>query len=161
MDDDAVDFALMAWREDGRWQVAALPPRAADSLDQLLHAVRQQPSDAGSIGLVSVADDFFLAVRVQGEHVRLLLSDVTAGHDWPLARDVLDHLGIPAPDADDLDAVQPAGDVMIFADLGLDPAEVDVLCNDLDLYPDEVLGSVAARLGFGEQYDAVLESLPG
>ena len=36
-----------------------------------------------------------------------------------------------------------------------------MLCEDLDLYPDEQIGSVAARLGFGEQYEAVVESALG
>jgi len=28
--------------------------------------------------------------------------------------------------------------------------ELGALCDDLDLYPDEMLGTIAARLGFGE-----------
>ena len=30
--------------------------------------------------------------------------------------------------------------------------ELTLLCEDLDLYPDEVLGSVAKRIGFGELF---------
>ena len=40
MDDDA-GYAVAAWREDGRWSVAALPPRATESLDSFLAALRQ------------------------------------------------------------------------------------------------------------------------
>ena len=30
--------------------------------------------------------------------------------------------------------------------------------DDFDLYPDEMLGDIAARLGFGEQFDAVVDA---
>ena len=61
--------------------------------------------------MVSVADDFFIAVRVFGDDERILLSDVTAAEDWPLAREVLERLELPLPDEDDLDTMQPAGDL--------------------------------------------------
>ena len=32
-----------------------------------------------------------------------------------------------------------------------------LLCDDLDLYADEVAASVAARLGFGEQFEAAVD----
>jgi putative tRNA adenosine deaminase-associated protein len=160
VDEGAIDFVLLAWREDGRWGVEALPNRAADSLDALVHTARQQPSDGGAIALVSVADDFFIAVRVQGDEERVLLSDVTAAQDWDLAREVLDSAGVPIPEGDDLDAVQPGGDLQLFADLGVDAIEIDLLCSDLELFPDEALGRIAARAGFGEQFDLAVESLP-
>ena len=43
----------------------------------------------GTIGLVAVGDDFFVAVRILGDEVLVFLSDVTASVDWPLARQVL------------------------------------------------------------------------
>ena len=33
MDAEDIDFALVAWREDGRWQVERLAPKVADHLD--------------------------------------------------------------------------------------------------------------------------------
>ena len=104
------------------------------------------PGEAGSIGLVSVADDFFVAVRVFGEEERILLSDVTAAQDWPIAREVLERLELPMPDDDDLEQVQPAGDLGVFADMGVPAMDVAMLCEDLDLYPDEI--SARSRRGW-------------
>jgi putative tRNA adenosine deaminase-associated protein len=148
----ATDFAVAAYREDGQWVVATLPPSAAEGLEGLVHAIRQQPGDGGSIGMVSVADDFFVAVRVFGDDERILLSDVTAAEDWPLAREVLEWLELPMPDDEDLEQMQPAGDLAVFADLGVPAMEVAMLCEDEDLYPDEMLDSLASRLGFGEEF---------
>jgi putative tRNA adenosine deaminase-associated protein len=160
MDEDAVDFALAAWREDGRWVVDTLPTRTVDSIETLVASLRAQPSESGVLGFVSIAEDFFLAVRVHGDDTRILLSDVTAAQDWPLARQAVEQLGVPMPEGDELDEVQPAGDLRIFEDLGVGPDEVDLLCGDPELYPDEMLAGIANRIGFGEQFDAALESLP-
>ena len=56
-------------------------------------------------------------------------------------------------DDEDLDQVLPAGDMSIFADLGVDEMDLGVLSGDLDLFPDEALASIARRLGFGQAHD--------
>jgi putative tRNA adenosine deaminase-associated protein len=159
MDEDALDFAIAAWREEGRWQVDVLPTRTTDSLDALVTALQAQPGDGGVLGFVSVAEEFFLAVRTGGT-TRFLLSDVAAADDWPLAREAVERMGVPMPEGEELDEIQPAGDLRIFDDLGVGPDEIDLLCGDLDLYPDEMLARVAARAGFGDLFDATLEGLP-
>jgi putative tRNA adenosine deaminase-associated protein len=156
--ESAADFAVVAYQEDGRWQAAPLPPKVADGLHSLIAALRQQPAEGGTIGLVSVDEDFFVAVRLQGHGVRLLLSDVTAAVESPIARDVLDELELPVPEGEDLDQVQPAGDLALFTDLGLDAMELGALCDDLELYPDEMLASIAARLGFGEPFQRAVDA---
>src|SRR3712207_2280146 len=88
-DDSLTDFAVAASRDEGEWDVMPLPPRAAQDLDSLIAALRQLQTAGGVVGLVSVADDFFVAVRLLGDDVRLLLSDVSAAADWPIAGDVL------------------------------------------------------------------------
>jgi putative tRNA adenosine deaminase-associated protein len=94
--------------------------------------------------------------------VSVFLSDLTASVDWPLARQVLDYLDIPVPeDDDDLDQVFPAGDLSIFADLGIDEMELGALSGDLDMYPYEVLESIARRLGFGQALNRALGGLGG
>ncbi len=157
--DSGVDFAVIAVREDGRWQVGALPNKVGGELSALLHVLRQQPGDDGALGFVCVGEDFFVAARVGGEKDRLLLSDVTCCEEWPLAAAVLDHLGLDHPEGEELDEVTPGGDLAIFADLGVSAMDLAMLCEDLDLYPDEQIGSLAARLGFGDQFDAVLDTL--
>lgn len=154
--DEMVDFAIAAYREEGEWQVTALPPRAAADLDTLLHALRQAPAETGTLGMVSVDDDFFVLARVRGDHVRLLLSDITAATEWPLARAVVDALDLPVPDEDD-DA-QPAGDMSILADLGCSAMDLAVLCDENDLYPDEILEDIASRIGFASEYAAAVDT---
>lgn len=149
-----VDFALVAYREEGVWQLEELSPRTVADVESLATELRRYPGDGGALGLVSVDEDFFVLVRVLGEHVRVLLSDITAAGEWPIARSVVDFLGLPQPDPDD-DQL-PAGDPAIVADLGLDAMAMGALLDDFELYPDEMLGDVAHRLGFGRQYDELL-----
>jgi putative tRNA adenosine deaminase-associated protein len=156
-DEMAADFALSAVREDGVWSVTPLPPAAANDLKQMVHVLRQQPGDAGAIGLLSFAEDFFVIVRIVGDDIRLLLSDVTAAFDAPFASQVLDQLGLSMPDGDDEDDIEPAGDLDLLEDLGASPLLLAELCDDLDLYPDDVFGQVAEQLGFSEQYDAAIQ----
>jgi putative tRNA adenosine deaminase-associated protein len=154
--ESAADFAVAVSREEDRWQVTSLPPRVADGLHPLLAALRQQWGEGGVIGLVSVAEDFFVAARMTTADVRLLLSDATAAIEWPLARQVLDELQVAVPEDDE--HVAPAGDLAIFADLGMDAMELGAMCDDLDLYPDEVLSGIAARLGFGDQFERAVDT---
>ncbi|MHB1614530.1 MAG: tRNA adenosine deaminase-associated protein [Actinomycetes bacterium] len=152
------DFALVAYREDGRWEVSLLPPRSADDLDSLLRALRQQPSEGGTLGLVSVADDFFLLARLTAGETRLLLSDLTAATEWPLAAQVLQTLDVTVPEEEEPDHPVPAGDLEIVADLGMDGLAMAALCADEELFPDEMLGRIAERLGFADQFDAAVDA---
>lgn len=157
----SADFSVVVFREDDAWEVDLLPAALTENLDGLIHALRQQPSIGGTIGLAAVGDDFFVALRVIGSQVSVFLSDVTASVDWPLARQVLDYQDIPIPEDEDLDQVFPAGDLSIFADLGIDEMELGALSGDLDMYPDEVLESIARRLGFGPALKRALDGLAG
>jgi putative tRNA adenosine deaminase-associated protein len=152
------DFCVVVYREDDVWEVDVLPAALTESLDGLILALRQRPGIGGTIGLAAVGDDFFVALRVIGSQVAVFLSDLTASVDWSLAWQVLDHLGIPVPEDEDLDQVLPAGDMSIFADLGVDEMELGALSGDLDLFPDEVLASIARRLGFGPALERALDA---
>lgn len=154
----SIDFALAASKEAGVWTLATLPPRAATELDVLIRALVQFPSEVGTLGMVSVDEDYFLLARVAGGHVRLLLSDVGAATESPLARAVLERLDLPVPDDDD-DQIQPAGDLAVVADLGLSAMELGALCDETDLFPDELLADIADRLGFGEQFEELLDTV--
>ena len=149
-----VDFALVAYREEGVWQLEELSPHTVASVESLAAELRRYPGDGGALGLVSVDEDFFVLVRVLGEHVRVLLSDITAAGEWPIARSIVDFLGLPHPEPDDEQL--PAGDPAIVADLGLDAMDMGALLDDFALSPDELLGDVAHRLGFGRLYDELL-----
>ena len=158
MDEDAIDFVVAAWLEDGQWQVSSLPRRTALSTATLTEALTAQPSEGSVLGLLSIAEDFFIVARMDGAKPRFLLSDVSAAADWPLAADILDGLGLPIPEDEDLDELMPAGDLTLLADLGMSGAEFAILTEDVDLYPDEVLSAVAGRLGFGDQFEELLDA---
>ncbi len=151
------DFAVIVYREEDQWEADVLPTTVTADLDGLIQALRRQPSMGGTIGFAGVGDDFWVAVRVLGEDVSLFLSDLTAAADYPLARQVLEALDIPVPSDDDLDQVLPAGDLSIFADLGLDEMELGAVAADLDLYPEDAVAHIAERLRFGDAVERALD----
>jgi putative tRNA adenosine deaminase-associated protein len=148
---DAVDFALAAYREEGVWQVAELTHDHVDDVETLASALRRFPGDHGAVGMVAIDEDFFVVVRVAGQHTRVLLSDVTAASEWELAASALEFLNLPMPE--DEDEPEAAGDLDLLGDLGLHAMDLAVLLDDEELYPDEMLSDVARRLGFGELFD--------
>ena len=151
---EGIDFAVVAYREEGQWQVEQIVMEKIEDIDSLATELRRWPGDGGSLGMVSVDEDFLLLVRVAGARTQVLLSDVTAATDWPIARSAVEFLDIPIPDDED-DQV-PAGDLSILADLGMGAMDMGALLDDLDLYPDELLGDIASTLGFGSLYDEVV-----
>ncbi|VXC56082.1 tRNA adenosine deaminase-associated protein [Aeromicrobium sp. 9AM] len=154
MAEDDVDFAVAAYRDEGEWQVVELNPRLGEDVEQLSHALSRFPSDDGVLGLVSMNDDFFVILRRSGTRVRAMLSDITAVTDWPLAVAVADLLDLP--NLDDDDEPQAAGDLELLSDLGMPAMDLGVLCDDDDLYPEDILRDVAERLGFGDEFEAVI-----
>ncbi|UPK75372.1 tRNA adenosine deaminase-associated protein [Nocardioidaceae bacterium SCSIO 66511] len=156
MAEDSVDYAVVAYREEGIWQVAPLPRAVGEDIDDLITALRPWPGDVGVLGLVSVDEDFFVLARVAGEDVRVFLSDVTAVTEWPLASSIADYLDLPDPDDDE--EPQPAGDSDVVAEFGMSAVDLAVLCDDEELYPDEMLSDIAERLGFGPQLDSILDT---
>jgi len=155
------DFAIIVYREEEQWEADVLPTAVTADMEGLVRALRRQPSIGGTIGFAGVGDDFFVAVRVLGEDVSLFLSDLTAAVDYPLARQVLEALDIPVPSDDELDQVLPAGDLSIFADLGLDEMELGAISADLDLYPEDAVIGIAERLRFGDAVERALDSALG
>jgi len=152
---EGVDFALAAYREEGVWQVEEIPHDRLGDIEELATELRRYPGDFGALGLISIDEDFFLLVRVAGADVRLLLSDVTAASEWPIARAVVEELDLPMPDDNDDEPV-PAGDLGIVSDLGMGAMDMGALLDDFDAYPDEMLGDIAAKIGFGRQYDELV-----
>jgi putative tRNA adenosine deaminase-associated protein len=151
---EGVDFALVVYREEGVWQLQEISRERIADIESLAVELRRYPGDNGSLGLVSVDEDFFLLLRVQGARVKVLLSDITAATDWPIARSAVNYLDLPLPEDDDEQV--PAGDLGIVADLGMGAMDMGALLDDFELYPDEMLGNIAGRLGFGRLYDEVV-----
>ena len=149
-----VDFALVAYREENVWRVEELPDDRLTDVTMLAAELRRWPGDFGSIGLVSVDEEFFILARVAGDRTQLLLSDVTAATEWPLARSVVDALELPVPVEEDEQL--PAGDLGILADLGYPAMDMGALLDDYESYPDELLSEIAHRLGFGALFEDAL-----
>ncbi len=145
-----VDLAVVAYRDEDSWNVAELPDRSLDTVESIARELRRYPGENGAMALISVAEDFVLMVRAQGDLVRVVLSDATASTDWVLARSAVDHIGVHVDDDDDQ---APAGDLSIFADMGMSAQEMGALLDDLELYPEEILSEVADAVGFGPKFD--------
>ncbi|WP_197321839.1 tRNA adenosine deaminase-associated protein [Saccharomonospora sp. NB11] len=151
-------FAVAVVREDGRWRCDRLADTALTELDTTITELRKLRSTGAVFGLLAVDDEFFVVVRPTPSGVSLLLSDAAAALDYDIAADVLDLLRAEAPDDDD-DVVWPAGDLEILADLGMPKAELEVIVNEVELYPDEQLQMIAQRCGFADQFATLLDEL--
>ena len=159
-EEDAIEFAFAAWREEGRWSIASLPPRAAETLGGFIAALRQLAGEGGVLGFIGVEEEFFIAVRIPPDGVaRILLSDINAAYEFDLAEEALDLLDIElSDDEDEYDEYEPVGDLAFAADFGLEADAVEVLCVNGDLFPDEQVTSMAKRLGFAEYLSTVMSS---
>ena len=60
-------------------------------------------------------------------------------------------------DDEELDEVEPVGDFTFASDMGMPVSELELILDDPDLYPDEQVVAIAARLGFEDQLAAALE----
>ena len=148
------DFAIEAWHEDGCWSIASLPD--PDDLTHIVDRLKKQQTNGGAVALIAIDDEFFLAIRVLGTHVKYFISDVTCAIDYEVAAEFLDIADIDQPEEDD--EPLPAGDLDIFSDLGLQSMELSTICDDADLFPDEQIEAIASRLGFGDDLAELLES---
>ena len=146
---DDIDVSVVFWREEGLWQVSSIPARSAVSMDSLLSALSRFPGEGGVFGAVTVGDDFFLLVREIGQGRWILLSDGAASWDWSLAEEAVDMLGLSD---DDVEELEPVGDTRLLEDFGVKGEDLELLCSNEDLYPDEQLTSIAERLGISAQW---------
>jgi putative tRNA adenosine deaminase-associated protein len=151
-------FAVVAFRDAGQWRVEPLPPAVLGDLGVLLSALRSQPPEGGPFVVACVEDEFFVIARQDGRRISLLLSDLTAAVEFPLAEQAINRLGEEPPADDELDEVWPVGDLELFSDLGLPEEEMEDILDDLDALPDEMLDTIVERLGIAEQYGVATEA---
>ena len=152
--EETQEFAIEAWHEDGRWSVASLPD--PDDLTHIIDRLKKQQTNGGAVALIAIDDEFFMAIRVLGSHVKYFISDVTCALDYEVAAEFLEIADLDQPEEDD--EPLPAGDLDIFSDLAMQSMELSTLCDDADLFPDEQIEAIANRLGFGDQLTQLLES---
>jgi putative tRNA adenosine deaminase-associated protein len=152
-------FAVAAFRDSAQWRVEALPPTVLDDLGVLLSALRSQSPEGGPFVIACVEDEFFVIARQEGRRIALLLSDLTAAVEFPLAEQAMTKLGEDPPADDELDEMWPVGDLELFSDLGVSEDEMEDILDDLDALPDEMLASIADLLGIDEAYHHAIESV--
>ena len=152
---EVVDFAVAAYREEGRWTVVSLPPGAVVTAEGFVASLRQLPGEGGVFGVVSIADEFFILAHTVRDGVRLMISDAVALLDWSLAQEAAELIGLEW-DEDDIEEFEAAGDVSLCTDFGLDGAELVMICQDEELYPDDQVRAIAKRLGFAKELAATL-----
>ncbi|PFG18348.1 putative tRNA adenosine deaminase-associated protein [Propionicimonas paludicola] len=154
--EDDIDLVIALYREDGQAVALPLELDLANDLEALITQLRRMPGDGGALGLVSIASEVFVIVRVRGKHVQVLCSDIVAATDWPLARDVVDFLGAELPDEDSEDDGFPVGDLDILADLGLHDFELEALAEDYEEDSATLVEQIATRIKFGPEFTKAL-----
>jgi len=150
---EEIDFVIALYKEDGEPVAVALAKPLANDLEDLIEQLRRLPGDAGACAFVSIASEFFVAVRVRGPNVQVLLNDSVAGADWPIARDALDFLGMEPPEDEESDVV---GDLNMLADQGLSELDMEAIAGDYDEDSGDLVRQIVKHLGYERQVEAAL-----
>ena len=150
----SVDFGCIAWHEDGRWSVNSLT--STRDIGSIIDSIKAQQTNGGAIALIAIEDEFVIIARALGDQMQMMISDVTYALDYEVAAELIEVLDLEFPEEED--ESQPGGDLDLLNDLGVSEMELLSILDDTELYPDEQLEAIANRLGFGEQFNQVIES---
>ena len=150
----SVDFGCIAWHEDGRWDASLL--NSTRDIGAIFDALKSQQTNGGAIALIAIEDEFVIIARVLGDQMRMMISDITYALDYEVAAEFVEVLDLEYPQEED--ESQPGGDIDLLSDLGVGEMELLAILDDTELYPDEQLEAIANRLGFGDQFNQVIES---
>ncbi len=150
----SVDFGCIAWHEDGRWDATGLNTNRDIGL--IIDALKSQQTNRGALALIAIEDEFVIIARALGDQMQMMISDVTYALDFEVAAELVEILDLEFPEEED--ESQPGGDIDLLSDLGVGQMELLAILDDTELYPDEQLEAIANRLGFGEQFNQVIES---
>jgi len=152
--EEEIDFVVALYREDGEPQAADLPLALANDLDALTAQMRRLPGDAGACAFVSISGEFFVVVRVRGKVIQVLLNDSVAAGDWPIARDVVDFLGLDVPEDDDDSEI--VGDLNILSDQGVSEFDMEAIAGDYDEDSGDLVRQLVDLMKFRPQFDAAV-----
>jgi len=150
----SVDFGCIVWHEDGRWSVNTLA--STRDIGSIIDSIKAQQTNGGAIALIAIEDEFVIIARALGDQMQMMISDVTYALDYEVAAELIEVLDLEFPEEED--ESQPGGDLDLLNDLGVSEMELLSILDDTELYPDEQLEAIANRLGFGEQFNQVIES---
>ena len=156
MENELSDLALLAWRDEGIWRISELDIDATRDIGLALDALRAKQVNGGCLALLAIDDSFFIVIRQIGMKMQMVLSNVMSALDYEIAAEVLELLDIELPAEDDSD--EPAGDLNLLEDLGIDAMELQAICDDDEMFPDEQLEAIARRIGCGDVFLDALES---
>ncbi len=143
-------------RPDSRWRVELLATDAGDELPALERALGEPGTGGWPPPFVVVVDSrlYFVVLRHgPGGMVRALISDATM-QEWVLGAEVVERYGIAVDEDgafDDDETGWPGGDLDVFADDGLPADELRAIVTAGDLWADEMVTRIAARLGFADE----------
>jgi putative tRNA adenosine deaminase-associated protein len=151
-------FAVAAHREGPEWRMEPLPPTVLEDLGVLLSALRSQPPEGGPFIVACVEDEFFVIARQDGRRISLLLSDLTAAVEFPLAEQAMTRLGEDPPADDELDDAFPVGDLELFTDLDLPEDEMEDILDDIDAPPEELLDVIMERIELDDAYARAIDA---
>ncbi len=157
------NYAVRVSSTGGRWQVELLAGDAGDELPVLERALGEFDAGAWPPPFVVVVDSrlYFVVLRHgPGGMVRALISDATM-LEWVLAAEVVERYGIGVDTDgafDDDESGWPGGDLEIFADDGLPAEELRTIVTADDLWAEEMVQRIAARLGFADELAAAVTS---
>ncbi|MGY1609144.1 tRNA adenosine deaminase-associated protein [Geodermatophilus sp. SYSU D00700] len=152
-------WAVRVSRAADRWQVELLAADAGAELPVLERALGEPgPWPAPFVVVVDSRLYFVVLRHGPGGMVRALISDATM-QEWVLGAEVVERYGIAVDEDgafDDDETGWPGGDLDVFADDGL-PADVlrPIVTAD-DLWADEMVAKIAARLGFADELAAAV-----
>jgi putative tRNA adenosine deaminase-associated protein len=150
----SVDFGCIAWHEDGRWDASLL--NSTRNIGLIIDALKSQQTNGGAIALIAIEDEFVIIARVLGDQMQMMISDITYALDYEVAAELVEVLDLEYPEEED--ESRPGGDFDLLSDLGVGEMELLAILDDKELYPDEQLEAIANRLGFGDQFNQVIES---
>lgn len=156
--EDEVDFAVVAYREEGRWHVDPLPTAAVDTWDGFRRTVAGRSGETGVLGFASIDESALVVLRLTGGGQQVLLSDIETADYLVFADDLVEQLRRTDPAVDEMvestdfgeaeDPV-PVGDLGLLVDLGLSADDLRDLCEDLGGEPEDLLDEIGEALGLG------------
>ena len=156
--EDEVDFAVVAYRDGGRWQVDPLPADAVGTWDGFRTTVAGRSGETGVIGIASLDDSALVVLRLTGAGEQILLSDLETADYLVFSDDLVEYLRRTDPAVDELvettdfgeaeDPV-PVGELGLLGDLGVAGDDMRELCEDLGGEPEDLLEEIGEALGLG------------
>ena len=149
-----IDLAVVAYRDEGDWNVAELPDRSLDTVDDhrqgaaaLPRRERRAGADLGGRGL-----------RAAGARPGLAWSGCCSPTSpppptgaWPARPSTTS----ACTSTTRTTRRRPATSAIV-ADMGMSAQDMGALLDDYDLYPEEILSDVADNVGFGTKFDELV-----